>query len=87
MDEFIMLVSGNTFHRLKWEYVAFTVFYLVLTHDDAADCHVEIGKIGIAPDGYWGEYNTTGERFLSLSRDKAMTMVESAHAREMHHDH
>jgi hypothetical protein len=80
MDEFIMLVSGNTFHRLKWEYVAFTVSYLVLTHDGVADCHAEIGKVGIAPDGYWGEYNATGERFYSPTRDGAKMMVETAHS-------
>jgi hypothetical protein len=79
MDEFTM-VAGRTFHRMHWEYVAFTVSYLILTYDGSVDRYTEIGKVGIAPDGYWGEYNATGERFLSLTKDGAKMMVETAHS-------
>jgi hypothetical protein len=79
MDEFTVVV-GRTFHRMHWEYIALTVWYLIVTHDGREECRTEVGSIGVGPDGYWGEYNATGERFLSLTKDGARMMVEIAHS-------
>lgn len=83
MAEFMIQITKDKVHRLEWEYIAFSVEYLVLTHDGVNERRTDVGAVGVAmtaDPGYWGEYNATGEQFLKITKADAKAAVETAHA-------